>query len=387
MNYETKDLLLMSKDNVVMRINLTEGIYDVLNETLLPYTMKGKIKDVPDFSEIKTRYDDIRRQVILHENYDSVLSWLSNRVLLLSRANAKWLYNAIKVEQLETDKEKSKIALMCRAVSINDSYWTKLDGETLCWNDVNIRTNPLNEIIAQIALHGKSLTIQGSLCSPEFTTNGAYAKAWKRHDDGELWLYKKGAKDATESRIEVMVSKILDKTNVLHCHYEAGTDNGEYVCMCPVMSTEDVGILSGMDFISYCNVNGINPDIAMKELDADMMYKMWIVDYLISNRDRHGQNWGVYYDLRTMDILGMHPLFDHNNAFDIEWMQNKDMEYQFNNMTIQEAALYAMKRTDFYFTEEITHEDFITDRQYKSFMERANELGIEVKRGSGIDIS
>lgn len=39
--------------------------------------------------------------------------------------------------------------------------------------------------------------------------------------------------------------------------------------------------------------------------------EMWIVDFLISNRDRHGQNWGFYYDTETMEILGCRPLFDH----------------------------------------------------------------------------
>ena len=31
---------------------------------------------------------------------------------------------------------------------------------------------------------------------------------------------------------------------------------------------------------------------------------MWIVDYLISNPDRHLENWGFYYDPTTTDILG-----------------------------------------------------------------------------------
>ena len=380
-----KDLYLMSKDTRVLRINFDEGRYEVLDEKKLPFGLKGKLRENYPEKETYTRYDITQIQIIMNTNNAAVTSWLANRVLLLSRANAKWLYNALKVEQLQTDAEKAKIALMCRAVSINDSYWVKLDGEELCWKDVSIRKNALNEIIAQIALHGKSLTLQGSLCSPEFTTNGAYAKAWRRHEDGSLWLYKKGAKDSTESRIEVMVSGILDKTNVPHCHYEAGEDGGSYVCMCPVMSTEDIGIVSGMDFISYCNVNKLDADAELQRIDSDMLYKMWIVDYLISNRDRHGQNWGFFYDLETMEILGMHPLFDHNNAFDNEWMRDKNARYQFCDMSIKDAAHFAVKHTDFYFTDEITRKDFITDRQFSSFMSRANELGIQVRRENNLD--
>jgi len=374
----SKDLFIMSKDVEVMRVNFAEGKYEVLDELRIPYGLKGRLREPYPIKEYYTQYDVVQIQVISNNNNAAITSWLANRVLLLSRANAKWLYNAIGVEQLQTDAEKAKIALICRAVSINDSYWVKWEGEDIEWRDINIRSNPLNEVVAQIALHGKSLTLQGSLTSPEFTTNGTYAKAWRRHADGSLWLYKKGHQGNSEARIEVMVSNLLDKMNVKHCHYEAGKDNEEFVCMCPVMSTEDVGILSGMEFVSYCNVIRVDSDVEMESIDAEMLYKMWIVDYLISNRDRHGQNWGFFYNLDSMEIIGMHPLFDHNNAFDVEWMRNEDVKYQFRGMTIKEAANYAIKRVQFYFTEEITRQDFITERQWKSFSKRARELGIQV---------
>lgn len=42
--------------------------------------------------------------------------------------------------------------------------------------------------------------------------------------------------------------------------------------------------------------------------------------------------------METMDILGCHPLFDHNNSFDIDFMQNMDAPYQFCGMTIKQEA-------------------------------------------------
>ena len=135
-------------------------------------------------------------------------------------------------------------------------------------------------------------------------------------------------------------------------------------------------ILYGTDFISYCNVNGKNPDSEMMRIDKEMIYKMWVVDYLIANRDRHGQNWGFYYDSKTMEILSCHPLYDHNNAFDIEWMKDPDADYQFGNMTIRQAARKAIKEVDIKILKPITRDDFITERQYNCFMSRAKELGI-----------
>lgn len=373
----SKNMLIMCEDNPVLSINFDEGVYDVLREDLLPFTLKGKLRRVPDFSEIKSKYDLTQSRIIDRRNSAAIISWLANRTLSLSRKNAKWIYNLLKIEQLNTEYQKARVSIVCRSVSVLDNYWIKLDGDTATWESINVRHNPLNETIAQVALHGKSVTLQGSLTTPELTTNGAYAKAWRRHDDERLWLYKLGANGNTESRIEVMCSDLLDKMNVRHCHYEAGEDDGEYVCMCPSMTDDNISILPGMDFYTYCNVNNFDYYKKMMEIDADSIYKMWIVDYLLCNRDRHGQNWGFYYKPHSMEIVGCHPLFDHNNAFDKEWMQDRDAAYQFGDMTIREAAHKAMQNVDFHFIEEIKREDFITERQYNEFIYRAKELGIK----------
>lgn len=372
---DSNDILLMCRDVPVMAINFDLGKFLVLNETLLPFGLKGKLRKVLSFEEVKSRYDDTQRQIALGNNKDAIISWLANRVLSLSRANAKWIYNALKFEQLSSEYEKAKVALFCKAVSVLDNYWVKSASSNLCWDEVNIRRVSLNEVIAQIALHGKSLSLQGSMNTPELTTHGAYAKAWRRHEDG-LWLYKKGWNGNTESKIEVMVSNLLDKTNIKHCHYEAGEDDGHYVCMCPCMSNDNLSIVSGSDFVSYCNRNNLDFIKEVEKIDSNGFYTMWVVDYLTANRDRHGGNWGLYYKPDTMELVSTHPLYDHNNAFDIEWINNPDADYQFNDMTIRQAANYAIKRCDIKITSEITREDFLTDRQYKCFMERAKELHI-----------
>lgn len=283
---------IMMKDTEVMKVDFGAFRYEVLNETYLPYPIRGKLREIPDPSHIKSSYDMTQSIIAARKNEEAVVSWLANRVLVLSRANAKWIYNLFHFEQVGTDEQRMKIAMTCRAASVSDPYWLKFENDNdINWSKVDVKQNPLNEIVAQVALHGKSLTLQGSLTTPELTTNGAYAKAWRRHPDNLLWLYKLGANGNAESRIEVMCSGLLDKMNVEHVHYEAGEDEGKYVCMCPCMTTESKAILTGMEFVSYCNVNGLDPEAEMLRIDSESIYKMWIVDFLISNRDRHGQNW------------------------------------------------------------------------------------------------
>lgn len=51
------NILLMSKDTVVMKINFDEGIYDVACPELLPYQLRGKIIDIPELSGHPSHYE------------------------------------------------------------------------------------------------------------------------------------------------------------------------------------------------------------------------------------------------------------------------------------------------------------------------------------------
>lgn len=375
----SENFLLMNKNTIVMKINFNEGIYDVLDEKLIPFQLKGKIRPVKQIESNMTKYDLSQIFIAAQKNYSAITGFLSSRVLPLTRENAKKIYNLFGFSQAQDEISKCKIAILCRAVSLQDNYWVKLENDKTEWKDVDLRTNHLNEIVAQVSLHGSSLTLQGKETTPELNGQGAYAKAWKR-ENGKLYLHKVGSNGKDdESRIEVMVSHILDNCNVNHLKYEAAESNGRYTCKCECMTTDNLSILTGMDFISYCNVNGLNPDKEIMKIDSESIYKMWIVDYLTSNSDRHGMNWGFYYNADTMEILGCHPLFDHNNAFDKELMKNKNADYVYDKrMTMRQAAMLAMGKVDFHFFKPFTKKDFLTNEQYNSFMEKARELKIEI---------
>lgn len=384
----TKNLILMNKDNIVMNINFDEGIYEVKDDMLLPFQLKGKIQEVPPITDGMSRYEITQSIIASNKNRDAVTRFFSSRVLPLTRENAKKLYSLFHFEQLQSDYEKSMIAISCRAVSLQDNYWVRQEGENIKWSDVDIRQNPLNEIVAQVSLHGRSLTLQGEAHTPEMNGQGAYAKAWKR-ENNELVLYKLGTKikGDIESQIEVMVSNLLDKTNVEHLHYELKETEGRKASVCSCMTSEDVSILSGLDFISYCNANQLDVEKSISSLyGGSEIYKMWIVDYLISNPDRHGMNWGFFYDANRMEITGLHPLFDHNNAFDEELMKVEDSPYIFSNgMTMKESALYGIKHSDFKITEPIFRSDFLTDEQYESFCGKAKAIGLDLTINKDLD--
>lgn len=370
--------LLMHKDVPVLTFAIDKE-FMVLNENLLPWRLKGALRSLSK-DDMNSTQNISKYASILTANTLEVLKWLASRTLSLSRRNGKKLYNLIQASQDQSDHSKAKLALMCRAVSAEDSYWVKMETDPIKWKDVNVRSVPLNDIVTQVALHGSSLSLQGSLTTPEYATHGAYAKGWRRHDDGKLWLYKLSNTDSSfESNVEVTVSNLLDKTNVRHCHYEASYDKGKYVCICPNLATEELSLVSGEEFVVYCNRNSINPDSLLKKLSETLMYQMWVVDYIISNTDRHARNWGLYYKCDVGELVGLHPLFDHNNAFDSEAMKSSDFNYVFNNKSAKECAQFAMRRCEVKFKEPISKRDFLTAEHWESFQERCGAIGLKYK--------
>ena len=373
--------ILQCKDIPVLKFNLNEGECDVLDAEHMPFQLRGKLQDIPEIHPGATKYELTQAAIAMNKNNMAITNYFASRVLPLTRENAKKIYNLFGFEQAQDDHSKALIAITCRSVSLQDDYWVKDEHDASMWKDISLRDNSLSETVAQVSLHGTSLTLHGIEHTPELNGQGAYAKAWKREDNG-LFLYKLGAGQTDlESKIEVMVSNILDKCNVPHVRYYDAESGGRYACKCKCMTDDAHSILSGMDFISYCNIQGLDSKREALKIDSDTIYKMWVTDYLISNRDRHGMNWGFYYNPSDMQIITCHPLFDHNNAFDKELMKDKDAPYLYDrNMSMKEAALYGIKHTDFHFFDAISSKDFLDPDYYESFLDRAADLGISIQK-------
>ena len=132
MTGKMRDMLIMCRDTPVLAVNFNEDRFKVLNEKLIPFRIKGAMTKEPIFTGEK-KYDLLQEKIYGLKNKELLISWLANRALSLSRKNAKWLYNLLKVEQVTTDKEKAKISIACRAVSVLDDYWLKLEVDNLKW--------------------------------------------------------------------------------------------------------------------------------------------------------------------------------------------------------------------------------------------------------------
>ena len=367
---------LKLKDTVLLEYNLEENFFHILNNNLLPFSLRDKLIDTVSVDE-----EDAKALSKIYINNLSCLEeFFTNRSLSLSRENAKNILNYLELSQLNNFSQKAKIMALCHGLSVTDDFWITNEINDK-WENFNVRENPLHESFQQIALFGKSLpSITGKFITPELTVQGAYAKAWFREKSG-LTLYKAGTNNGNEPQREVLASRLLNYFNVPHVNYSLEKINNRIVSKCRSMVSDKYSIVTAAEVNTWCNHNNINFNEYVRNIDSEMFYKTIVVDYLIANRDRHDGNWGFYCNNETGKLECLHPLFDHNNAFDKEFMRDISGGncQLIPGKTQKDAALYAIKHCDFRCTKSITKEIFNDREQYKTFMNRACELGLYKK--------
>ena len=78
------------------------------------------------------------------------------------------------------------------ALSLNDTFWVKPETSLLKWDDVSLYRNEFDELVAAAAFDGRIGSTSFSTTSPEFGTDGYFAKCWVR-ENGRIMLYKSGS--------------------------------------------------------------------------------------------------------------------------------------------------------------------------------------------------
>ena len=107
-------MYLMLKNTEVLYFNLEEFVVEVIRNDLLPFCLRSNMRP------------PVKMKDILH-NIQEVKAYLSSRVLSLSRDNAKQIYAAFQIPQVESIENRVNICVKCKGVSIVDSYWVKQD--------------------------------------------------------------------------------------------------------------------------------------------------------------------------------------------------------------------------------------------------------------------
>lgn len=266
-----------------------------------------------DFMPWNLYLDDSDEEIdTLVSNVTNFYYWCATRILTLDRQFAKEILNSIGVSQAVTDRDRARIALTYRCVSLTDIYWVKEQGDESRFQDVNLYDNHLSNAFVDVSLRGKQITVQNYQIAQDLSTNGCFPKAWIRRENG-FYLLKDGGADAVER--EVLASRICQCFACSQVAYWEECYDGEKVSVSELMTSKEYSIASREAFEVYAVNHEIDALEYILELDSYSYYMMNILDYLVGNTDRHWGNWGFLVDNRTNRPRGLHSLMDFNRAF------------------------------------------------------------------------
>lgn len=197
---------------------------------------------------------------------------------------------------------------------LNDTFWVKQADSDLKWKQVSLYENAFDQLISEAAFDGSVSGRSLSTTSPEFGTDGNYAKCWVR-EGAEIYLYKTGSDYyEIEPLSEFLATQVAEVLCPKSVSYELDFYRGRLISKCKLFTSERFGLAKA------ANVFGGERTIPellayYEQLDSGSeFHRMCVLDALIYNPDRHYGNFGVLFDTDTMESISLCPVFDNNRS-------------------------------------------------------------------------
>lgn len=246
---------------------------------------------------------------------EGVLQWLRRRLIPKNRRFVEEILKSLGLSYNDTQG----IIDVCKALSLNDSYWVvpaDFDGS---FAHYNLYENRFSEILSLVAYTGAAGSRQAFSTSPELTTGGMLPKAWRFVEQEGIFLYKGGTTGASntgrEPYCEYYASQVAKAMGLKAVRYELENWKGITASKCALFTDIDtafvpIGALVRSGGLAAClsYYDNLGPSF------SEQIRSMLVFDALIYNEDRHFGNFGVLRDNRSGKILAPAPIFDNGHS-------------------------------------------------------------------------
>lgn len=256
--------------------------------------------------------------------------WWKNRQIPASRKGFKEvLHNSNVYDKDNFDLLDAKVYCL----SLSDQYWVKGVNEEISWESINFFDNEFSEDIGKILFNGGKTALNLNLNTPDMTSNGNYEKRWKIID-GERYLLKAGSKIYNQEPFNELIAtklyeRLLNKDE--YVEYSVIFDDDKAISKCKNFITKDTELVPAWKINEYYEflddedkythyIRCLN-NLGIKDAET-LTDKMIVCDYIIANKDRHFNNFGVIRDVNTLKFIGVAPIFDNGCSL---WYDENDM--------------------------------------------------------------
>ena len=232
-----------------------------------------------------------------------------------------------------SEETSQSLMLSAYGLSLTDHYWIQPVGQELYWKDLNFYENNFEDELGDILTDSerdRSASDGISKLSPSVSVNGDMKKKWIIREDGRYLLKVNPNYHSQQAVNEVIAGKLHERLGWKnYVSYEMGTihiSGREYPCsLSPMFTSVDTEFVSAYQIVAAYKVpNDVSLYEALirqavslgadeKEVRAFLEY-MILTDFILTNTDRHLNNFGFIYDPRQHRLSGMAPLFDTGNS-------------------------------------------------------------------------
>ena len=256
--------------------------------------------------------------------------WWKNRQIPASRNGLKEiLYKSNIYDKDHFDLLDSK----AYCLSLSDQYWVKSIDENILWEDINFFDHEFSEDIGKIFFDRNNNLSNLNLNTPDMTSNGNYEKRWKIINR-DRYLLKAGSKMINQEPFnEVIATKLYERilNDDEYVKYSIVYENDRAVSICKNFITKETELIPAWKINEYYeflnNENKYEHYIRclnnLKIPNANILVdKMIICDFILANKDRHFNNFGVIRNVETLEFEKVAPLFDNGCSL---WFDENDM--------------------------------------------------------------
>lgn len=255
-----------------------------------------------------------------------LLQWIQDRAIPDTRQGIKKDLSNI---------SRLKLLMDNLGLSLTDSYWFKPIDTNLCWNEVNLYQNRFQDTMT-LDMNPKPLIADGTVVRTQYTNftpsaslKGDLKKKWLIDENGIRFLAKGNYADScVQSLSEVLASEIYRRQprkieyipyNLIDIPSDGTIVKG---CYCPNFTNEDLEFVSAYEIVSSQKKrNDMNYFQFYKFIleshgiyASDFYDCQIMVDFIITNVDRHFNNFGVLRNSNTLQFVKPAPIFDNGNS-------------------------------------------------------------------------
>lgn len=249
-----------------------------------------------------------------------------------------WQRRAVPMSQGKIQRILEQIGIMTPqeylvknlGLSLTDHYWIKPLDMDMGWSDINLFTNDFRDPVGDMQFDDQTclLDLPENAFSPSSSVQGELRKKWIIMD-GKRCLVKGNHGSNSQESLNEVVATLLHKKQarqpyVTYNPMRLGDDSQIY-CMCESFTSDEVELIPAIDvvdsrkkdnatslyehFVRVCSEHGLDEGITRPFLEYQIM-----TDFILTNTDRHLNNFGVLRDTKTLKFIGIAPIFDSGNS-------------------------------------------------------------------------